>query len=75
MQKDMVVVIVLLMLLVIADCNRFFELPAWYALGHPFCALLFAYILWKSTALALFNDGIRWRGTHYPLDLLRANRI
>jgi len=66
---------VALMLLIIADTDRFYRLPRYYAFGHPFCSLIFVYILWKSTLLALWNGGIRWRGTHYPLDLLKANRV
>jgi glycosyltransferase involved in cell wall biosynthesis len=66
---------VALMLLFISDTNHFYGLPRWYALAHPLSAVLFVYILWKSMALALWNGGISWRGTHYPLKLLRANRI
>jgi glycosyltransferase involved in cell wall biosynthesis len=67
--------VVALMLLIITDTDRFYCLPRYYALGHPFCSLIFVYILWKSTLLALWNGGIRWRGTHYPLGLLKANRV
>lgn len=66
---------VAVLLLFISDANRFYGLPRWYALAHPFSAVLFVYILWKSMLLTLWNDGISWRGTHYPLKLLRANRI
>ena len=66
---------VAVMLLFISDANHFYRLPRWYALCHPLSAVLFVYILWKSMVLALWNQGISWRGTHYPLELLRANRI
>jgi glycosyltransferase involved in cell wall biosynthesis len=67
--------ILAVLLIMTADSNGFHGLPRWYALGLPFGGLLFTYILWKSTLKTLFEDGIRWRGTHYPLALLKANKI
>jgi hypothetical protein len=46
-----------------------------YAFGFPFASLLFIYIMWRSSLIALRNNGINWRGTHYSLDELRGNRI
>jgi glycosyltransferase involved in cell wall biosynthesis len=69
------VLAVALMLLFISDANHFYGQPRWYALAHPLSAAVFVYILWRSMALALWTGGISWRGTHYPLTLLRANRI
>lgn len=66
---------VMAMLLVISDANRFYGMPRWYAFAHPVSAVLFVYILWKSMALTLWTGGISWRGTHYPLTLLKANRV
>ncbi len=66
---------VIVMLVFIADANRFYRLPHWYALAHPFSAALFVYILWRSMVVTLWTGGINWRGTHYPLTLLRANRV
>lgn len=63
------------LLLFISDANHFYGQPRWYALAHPVSSVLFVYILWKALVLALWNGGISWRGTHYPLKLLRANRI
>lgn len=44
-------------------------------LGYPLATLLFLYIVLRATWLTLRNDGIDWRGTHYPLAALRANRV
>jgi uncharacterized membrane protein YhdT len=66
---------VVVMLLFISDANHFYGLPRWYAFAHPFSTILFVYILWKSMVLALWTGGITWRGTHYPLTLLKANRV
>ena len=66
---------VIAMLLFIADGNRFYNSPGWYALAHPLSSLLFVYIIWKSMLLTLWTGGISWRGTHYPLALLKSNRV
>ena len=46
-----------------------------HALGFPLGCLLIAYILWKATLTTLLRQGIDWRGTHYPLKDLKANRF
>jgi hypothetical protein len=51
------------------------HIKRWYAFGFPFASLLFIYIMWRSSLIALRNNGINWRGTHYSLDELRSNRI
>jgi glycosyltransferase involved in cell wall biosynthesis len=45
------------------------------ALGFPLAVLLHVYILWRATLLIIINNGINWRGTHYPLAELKANKI
>jgi glycosyltransferase involved in cell wall biosynthesis len=57
------------------DNARFHNSNPWYVLGFPFAVLLFIYILWNSTITTLQNDGIRWRGTHYPLSELKGNKV
>jgi hypothetical protein len=42
-----------------------------YALTHPVGALLFDYMLLRSTAITLRQGGVIWRDTFYPLDELR----
>lgn len=41
----------------------------------PLLNLLLLYIVWRSTLVTLATGGIEWRGTRYPLDELRANRV
>lgn len=47
----------------------------WHGLGFPLATLLFLYILWRAMLLTLWRDGIDWRGTHYPLASLKANKV
>jgi glycosyltransferase involved in cell wall biosynthesis len=49
--------------------------PPYYFLLHPVSTLLFIYALLRSMALALWNDGIMWRGTKYPLEELRKGLV
>ncbi|MGA2605071.1 MAG: glycosyltransferase [Verrucomicrobiia bacterium] len=47
----------------------------WHCIGIPVTALLFQYIIWRATLKTLWNNGIDWRGTHYSLNELRANKV
>jgi glycosyltransferase involved in cell wall biosynthesis len=49
--------------------------PAYYFLLHPVSTALFIYTLLRSMILTLWNDGIVWRGTKYPLDELRKGLV
>jgi glycosyltransferase involved in cell wall biosynthesis len=49
--------------------------PAYYFLLHPVSATLFIYTLLLSMFHALWNDGIIWRGTRYPLEELRKGMV
>jgi hypothetical protein len=44
-------------------------------LGFPLGALMFVLIQWRTMCLNLVHGGIRWRGTHYPLAELKANKV
>ena len=52
-----------------------FKKNPWYIFGYPVGCLIIVYILWRATVTTLHNQGINWRGTHYPLKQLKANRI
>ncbi|MGQ9896125.1 MAG: glycosyltransferase [Acidobacteriota bacterium] len=41
----------------------------------PLTILLLMFVVWNATLRTLLGRGITWRGTHYPLDELRANRV
>jgi glycosyltransferase involved in cell wall biosynthesis len=49
--------------------------PPYYFLLHPVSTTLFIYTLLRSMLLTLWNDGIVWRGTKYPLDELRKGLV
>jgi hypothetical protein len=42
---------------------------------HPVSTALFIYTLLRSMILTLWNDGITWRGTKYPLEELRKGMV
>jgi glycosyltransferase involved in cell wall biosynthesis len=54
---------------------RALKAPASCALAYPIAVLMFVYIQWRTMLLNYYHDGIRWRGTHYPLAELRANKV
>jgi glycosyltransferase involved in cell wall biosynthesis len=49
--------------------------PVWHAVLFPIASMMFIFVVWNATVYALVNRGIEWRGTHYPLDELKANRV
>jgi glycosyltransferase involved in cell wall biosynthesis len=46
-----------------------------YAFTHPIGALIFSYMLLRSTAVTLWRGGIVWRDTFYPLDELKRGMV
>ena len=51
------------------------DVPFYYFALHPVSTSLFMYTLLRSTFLTLWNDGIVWRGTKYPLEELRKGMV
>jgi glycosyltransferase involved in cell wall biosynthesis len=50
-------------------------IPPYYFFLHPVGTSLFMYILLRSMIHVLWNDGIVWRGTKYPLEELRKGMV
>jgi glycosyltransferase involved in cell wall biosynthesis len=46
-----------------------------YALTHPVGAVIFCYMLLRSTAVTLWQGGVTWRGTFYPLEELKRGVV
>jgi hypothetical protein len=47
----------------------------YYFFLHPVSTSLFMYTLLRSMSHALWNDGVVWRGTRYPLEELRKGLV
>jgi cellulose synthase/poly-beta-1,6-N-acetylglucosamine synthase-like glycosyltransferase len=46
-----------------------------YAFTHPLGAILFGYMLVRSTVVTLWHGGVTWRGTFYPLEKLKKGIV
>ncbi len=63
------------MFLIYIGMSRRSAVPPYYFLLHPVSTALFIYTLVRSMVLTLWNDGIEWRGTKYPLEELRKGMV
>ena len=54
---------------------RLSRVPWAYAFTHPLGAMIFAYMLLRSTVVTLWRGGVEWRGTFYPLAQLRKGLV
>jgi len=52
-----------------------FDVSPLYALTFPIGALIFCWMLARSTIVTLWQGGITWRGTFYPLEELRRGVV
>ncbi|MBM3853194.1 MAG: glycosyltransferase [Verrucomicrobia bacterium] len=64
-----------LMLWLAVDQTKFSGGRVLHGLLLPFGAAVFGYILLRSMIVTHATGGITWRGTHYPLAELQANRV
>src|SRR5277367_2152771 len=46
-----------------------------YALTHPIGAVLFCYMIVRSVVVTLWQGGVTWRGTFYPLEELKRGVV
>jgi GT2 family glycosyltransferase len=53
--------------------GRFSGISSWQAALSPFAALLLIYTLLRSVVITLWQGGVIWRGTFYPLATLRKH--
>ena len=61
--------------LIYIGISRWIAVPSYYFLLHPVSAALCIFTLLRSMVLTLWNDGIEWRGTKYPLEELRKGMV
>ena len=73
--RDLNIAVVVVTLLLFADCARFHHARVWHAVGYPLAMALFVVILLRTMILNLIQGGIYWRGTFYPLKELKANKV
>lgn len=64
-----------LLTLICRDHARFNKVAPWFGLTFALSSLLIVYIVLRAMALTLWQGGIVWRGTLYPLEELKANRV
>jgi len=58
-----------------AAVDLVFRISPLYCLTMPIGAVLFSYMLLRSTVITLKQGGIIWRGTFYPLDQLKRGAV
>jgi hypothetical protein len=58
-----------------AGVNKVMRVSPLYALTHPLGAILFGYMLLRSTVVTLWHGGVIWRGTFYPLEDLKKGVV
>ena len=54
-----------------AGVDMVLRVSPFYALTHPIGAILFCYMVVRSVAVTLWNGGVTWRDTFYPLKELK----
>jgi hypothetical protein len=46
-----------------------------YGLTHPIGAVVYLYMVFRSTVVTLWQGGVTWRETFYSLDELRRGKV
>jgi glycosyltransferase involved in cell wall biosynthesis len=73
--KLLAVVAIALPMIAQAGAAREFRVSVFYALTQPVGALIFCWMLMRSTVVTLRNGGITWRGTFYPIEDLKRGIV
>jgi glycosyltransferase involved in cell wall biosynthesis len=55
--------------------SRKCDIPAYFFVLHPIGGVLFVYTILRSMVITLWNGGVTWRGTRYPLEELRKGLV
>jgi glycosyltransferase involved in cell wall biosynthesis len=58
-----------------AGAAREFQVSVFYGLTQPVGALIFCWMLTRSTIITMRNGGITWRGTFYPIKELKRGVV
>jgi cellulose synthase/poly-beta-1,6-N-acetylglucosamine synthase-like glycosyltransferase len=66
-------VVLAMQLVMYSYYRRFSHFSRWYALTYPVAGMMFVYSLLRSVWTTLWQGGVIWRGTFYPLRELRRN--
>lgn len=61
--------------LIYLGISRRSSVPPYYFFLHPVSSTMFIFTLLRSMLITLWNDGIVWRGTKYPLEELRQGMV
>jgi hypothetical protein len=69
------IVAIVVPILAQAGAAREFRVSMLYALTQPVGALIFLWMLLRSTIITLRNGGITWRGTFYPTKELKKGVV
>lgn len=54
---------------------KHFRLEKRYAIFYPLGIMMMVYTMWNSIFSIYINNGVIWRGTHYPLNKIRKDRV
>jgi Glycosyl transferase family 2 len=68
-------VAVIIMLCMHAGVDLANHVSPLYALTHPIGAILFCYMIARSVAVTIWQGGVTWRGTFYPLKELKKGVV
>lgn len=63
------------MFLIYAGMSRHSAVEPYYFFLHPISTLLFTYTMLRSMLLTLWQGGVVWRGTKYPLEELKKGLV